>query len=653
MPSYTAGCTDEDCCTSVCVIDPFCCESRWDAVCAAEAGFLCQRTFPWIVGTEGCLEQHASPGCSNEECSRAVCSVKPDCCQVEWDVECVLVVNAVCPNPESCPAKGDCLEAHTNAGCRDAACCNGVCSVDPTCCSTSWDADCADVADRICEPPPSADWPCPCAGSCFEAHGNPGCLDGSCCNIVCNLSPICCDEDWDSDCVVFARKFCCGEPGCGSGCNKPCLEPHPEPFCDDPYCCEAVCQADPRCCDYGWDFVCVQIAQQRCASACGLSPAGDCFVPHDLPGCDQGLCCAAVCERDPFCCQSGWDNACTQIADDLPSVCVRIQCGDFGAGNPCTEHANPASENAECCTAVCAQDAYCCEVEWDISCVERAQTTTSCGCARTCGDPCAGDCCFGHANPSCDDEACCSLVCAGDNYCCNVVWDSVCAQTARDLCSDPEDACPRPQCGDDTLEDCCRPSNLPGCAQESCCEAICQTDSFCCDTEWDQTCVDLARDADVCECSGSGCGEAGSGSCFQVHSTPYCEDEACCSVICNIPEFSFCCSDAWDADCVDAAKFYCTNFSGSGARDARGSPSNPAQRRASPVGFIPARERARLREPEVDHRKPAPKPTGPADGPVRPNSGPATGAVAPGPKVPAPSPAQPKPKAAPASPEAP
>lgn len=636
VPSYTRGCTDAACCESVCVIDPFCCESRWDAVCAAEAGFLCTRTFPWIVGTEGCLEQHESPGCSNAECSRAVCSVKPDCCQAEWDAECVLVVIAVCPNPESCPADGDCLVSHTNAGCRDAACCNGVCTVDASCCTTSWDSDCANIARDICEPPPSVDWPCPCAGSCFEPHGNPGCEDGSCCNIVCNINPACCVADWDLDCSTLARKYCCGEPGCGSGCNKPCLEQHGEPFCDDPYCCEAVCQTDPRCCEIDWDFLCVQIARQRCASACGLSPAGDCFVPHDLPGCNQGLCCASVCERDPFCCQTEWDSGCTQIADG-ESDCVKTQCGDFGAGNPCTEHSNPASENPACCNAVCAQDSFCCDVEWDISCVERAQGIATCGCATTCGDPCAGDCCTGHANPSCDDETCCDLVCDGDDYCCTVVWDALCAETARSLCNAPDAACPAPQCGDAGLDDCCRPSNSPACAQSACCQAVCAVDSFCCQFAWDEQCAAAARDVGVCACAGDGCGAPGSGSCFQPHSTPNCEDADCCNTICAIPELAACCTVSWDADCVDAAKFLCANLTAAPAQTVTPVQQEPGPqaegRRPSPAGFIPARERVRMKAPP----KPAPKPTVPTLSPKAagaPAAGPAAAEPKQKPKAP-------------------
>ena len=33
----TPGCDDADCCESVCAIDPFCCDTSWDGICADEA----------------------------------------------------------------------------------------------------------------------------------------------------------------------------------------------------------------------------------------------------------------------------------------------------------------------------------------------------------------------------------------------------------------------------------------------------------------------------------------------------------------------------------------------------------------------------------------------------------------------------------------
>jgi len=52
----------------------------------------------------------------------------------------------------------------------------------------------------------------------------------------------------------------------------------------------------------------------------------------------------------------------------------------------------------------------------------------------TCDNPpsCAlcpgeGDCCVANETPGCNDETCCSTVCACDSFCCDVIWDIDCA----------------------------------------------------------------------------------------------------------------------------------------------------------------------------------------------------------------------------------
>jgi hypothetical protein len=49
---------------------------------------------------------------------------------------------------------------------------------------------------------------CGSAGACNVVHATPGCDDVSCCNIVCNLFPSCCDTGWDQSCVDIAIPEC-------------------------------------------------------------------------------------------------------------------------------------------------------------------------------------------------------------------------------------------------------------------------------------------------------------------------------------------------------------------------------------------------------------------------------------------------------------
>jgi hypothetical protein len=48
-----------------------------------------------------------------------------------------------------CGTGGSCFTTHS-PGCSDEACCAQVCSADPTCCTSSWDADCVNLANATC-----------------------------------------------------------------------------------------------------------------------------------------------------------------------------------------------------------------------------------------------------------------------------------------------------------------------------------------------------------------------------------------------------------------------------------------------------------------------------------------------------------------------
>ncbi len=55
---------------------------------------------------------------------------------------------------------------------------------------------------------------------------------------------------------------------------------------------------------------------------------------------------------------------------------------------------------------------------------------------EVCGVPGGGDCCVGGVAPGCQDEDCCNTVCAQDPFCCDVLWDNLCAAQAGQLCSE-------------------------------------------------------------------------------------------------------------------------------------------------------------------------------------------------------------------------
>jgi hypothetical protein len=80
-------------------------------------------------------------------------------------------------------------------------------------------------------------------------------------------------------------------------------------------------------------------------------------------------------------------------------------------------------------------------------------------------------------------------------------------------------------------------------------------DSFCCDTSWDVTCVNLAAEDPSCGCDQNSCGDPSAGSCLQVHATPFCDELGCCQIVCSYQPS--CCDTTWDAFCVEHANDFC------------------------------------------------------------------------------------------------
>ena len=117
-----------------------------------------------------------------------------------------------------------------------------------------------------------------------------------------------------------------------------------------------------------------------------------------------------------------------------------------------------------------------------------------CGPYLTCGFLNPQSCCDSTFNflPGCNTSDCCNAVCPFDPYCCFIQWDSICADQAGVVC----EICPG--CGNLFVGDCCEANGTPYCVDETCCDAVCNADSFCCDNTWDSICANAA--AQVCEC---------------------------------------------------------------------------------------------------------------------------------------------------------
>jgi hypothetical protein len=151
----------------------------------------------------------------------------------------------------------------------------------------------------------SAHAQCSSPVGCFIAHDGLGCNNAQCCEAVCAADPFCCQVKWDGFCVDGANAICFD---CGFELSGSCFALS-EPACDDGACCTTVCAIDPACCKFTWDTFCISNAVVECAG-CGKPGAGSCFEVHLNVGCGSADCCTLTCSADPFCCESIWDSIC-------------------------------------------------------------------------------------------------------------------------------------------------------------------------------------------------------------------------------------------------------------------------------------------------------------------------------------------------------
>jgi hypothetical protein len=212
-------------------------------------------------------------------------------------------------------------------------------------------------------------------GLCFEGPPlDPTCSE--CVATVCAVDSFCCEFGWDGLCVQEAQDLCgvvCEEPP-PPECEHDVCEPGPAlvPGCNE--CVTTVCAADDFCCTVFWDRVCVDEAEELCGAVCDGCAHDLCAVGEAVePGCDP--CAETVCSFDPYCCTNTWDSRCVEEAADACGLACEVCSHDLcDQGNALEETCDP------CVTAVCAADPFCCNNTWDERCVDAAQETCGISC---------------------------------------------------------------------------------------------------------------------------------------------------------------------------------------------------------------------------------------------------------------------------------
>ncbi len=605
VPNGGLGCDDPECEAIVCGVDPFCCDTAWDSICADEAqqlcGDLCASVFcPQICGPgnpNGCCSPNGTPGCDDSDCCDAVCAIDPFCCDVAWDSICAsealqfpLECNRSDCIPCTCgdPGAGDCCVPHAGPCCNDLECCDIVCGIDPFCCQVggTWDLTCAGEAANLCgdlcPPPPCPGAPFACGqpgtGPCEVPGGVPGCSDCDCCALVCGIDPFCCDISWDGICANEAVAFC-GEP-CTTFKCPPGSDIEPEPCGDDT---NGGCNSSPPV------FTDAACGDTWCGTAWAAGGTRDTDWYRVCHG--GGIISAHLVSEIP----------CVAFIVDGLSTCTPVVVGAIGCGDDCASIADASADLPPgqyvvfvapgTCDGGGLFDGFPCggpqgnDYSVAISCTP---PPSGCNSNADCppGDICVNGCCVKGppANDLCVDATPLPLPPGGST--------SVAGTNGNGATNDGAPACPGglPQVGPGVWysfigngntvtvstcpgggggSNCCIPNGGLGCDDPECQALVCGIDPFCCDVAWDGICA--AEAADLCGdlCAGGGgadfdtmltvfcgdCPQPPASNCCIANGGVGCDDPECQAIVCGVDPF--CCDVAWDSICADEAAQLC------------------------------------------------------------------------------------------------
>jgi len=279
------------------------------------------------------------------------------------------------------------------------------------------------------------------------------------------------------------------------------------------------------------------------ATTDAIAGGGLCVDTVDMLN-DVWFCYAATCSGTATVslCGSGYDSTVYVYSDCICPQTAPLVCNDDGCGSGVDARSSrttfPAAQG----------QSYLIRIGGFEGDTGAGSLTVFCGTnsgrgPSACGTN-ANNCEGANNSPACSDQACCANVCSDvDPYCCDVEWDSVCAEEGIGICGDGFTACGSGagDCFTEHLDE------SPGCANEGICQTVCESDPFCCLDIWDDICAEsatlLLADLAVCQTA--------TGSCTQEHVEPGCSNESCCELVCL--EDSFCCTNEWDQSCIDIA----------------------------------------------------------------------------------------------------
>ncbi|MDP6942815.1 MAG: hypothetical protein QF464_01590, partial [Myxococcota bacterium] len=97
--SQSTGCAAGGCEDCVCDADSYCCENEWDGLCASVAAGVCDNV---CQCSETCCDDADTGGCPAYDCEGCVCDLDDYCCDVKWDGLCASTAEDECAKSCGC-----------------------------------------------------------------------------------------------------------------------------------------------------------------------------------------------------------------------------------------------------------------------------------------------------------------------------------------------------------------------------------------------------------------------------------------------------------------------------------------------------------------------------------------------------------------------
>lgn len=308
----------------------------------ADAAEPCQTGIDCCYGSTGARSCADSGTC----CSAAgvPCETTADCCPL-----------AVGGDPVECFARDGSSE-RTCGGAKPCAFGDVACSEDTPCCGTAQcdEGSCVAVT---------------CVATGESCRGGDTCCEGEdrCEGGVCTPPDKCIQNPKDPECCASETEGCVDSSTC---CGA--LECRVDPAtgagqCIDPVSCGPInieCETDEDCCQNDKEIHCLGPGLVTSGSeprsckeiSCQLDEGETCT---DSFRCCAGLVCTSNVEGESTC-----EKACE------PGSCHPIRV--FGPPIDLTQADCLEEGEAECVQQICAEDDFCCCVEWDESCIDQA-----------------------------------------------------------------------------------------------------------------------------------------------------------------------------------------------------------------------------------------------------------------------------------------